>query len=77
MGYLTVLHVKLGAKIGDLCTKDSKAFRKQQMYPIFAINFATVLRYKSTSLKYSRGKLQKVSMVQDWQRQTQLKVLGQ
>ena len=31
MGYLTVLHVRLGAKIGDRHAKDSNAFRKRQM----------------------------------------------
>jgi hypothetical protein len=29
MGYLTVLHVRLGAKIGDLHAKDSHSFRKR------------------------------------------------
>jgi len=31
MGYLTVLHVSLGAKIGDLHAKDSHSFRKRQI----------------------------------------------
>ena len=31
MGYLTVLHVRLGAKIGDRHAKDSNAFRKRLM----------------------------------------------
>ena len=31
MGYLTGLHVRLGAKIGDRHAKDSNAFRKQQI----------------------------------------------
>jgi len=31
MGYLTVLHVRLGAKIGDLHAKDSNAFCKRQI----------------------------------------------
>ena len=31
MGYLTVLHIRLGAKIGDLHAKDSNAFCKRQM----------------------------------------------
>ena len=34
MGYLTVLHVRLGAKIGDLHAKDSNAFCKQQIAKI-------------------------------------------
>ena len=29
MGHLTVLHVRLGAKIGDRHAKDSNAFRKR------------------------------------------------
>ena len=29
MGYLTVLHVRLGAKIGDLHAKDSNSFRNR------------------------------------------------
>jgi hypothetical protein len=29
MGYLTVLHVGLGAKIGDLYAKDSNSFRNR------------------------------------------------
>ena len=31
MGYLTVLHVGLGAKIGDLHAKDSHSFCNKQM----------------------------------------------
>ena len=31
MGYLTVLHERLGAKIGDRHAKDSNAFRKRQI----------------------------------------------
>ena len=31
MGYLTVLHVGLGAKIGDLHAKDSKSFCNRLM----------------------------------------------
>ena len=31
MGYLTVLHVRLGAKIGYRHAKDSNAFRKRLM----------------------------------------------
>ena len=32
MGYLTVLHVGLGAKIGDLHAKDSHSFCNKQMF---------------------------------------------
>ena len=31
MGYLTVLYVRLGAKIGDLHAKDSHSFCNKQM----------------------------------------------
>ena len=31
IGYLMVLHVKLGANFGDLRAKDSNAFRKRQI----------------------------------------------
>ena len=31
MGYLTVLHVRLGAKIGNLHAKDSHSFRNEQI----------------------------------------------
>jgi len=31
MGYLTVLHVRLGAKIRDLHAKDSHSFRNEQI----------------------------------------------
>ena len=31
MGYLTGLHVRLGAKIGDLHAKDSHSFRNKQV----------------------------------------------
>ena len=31
MGYLTVLHVRLGTKIGDLHAKDSNSFCKRQI----------------------------------------------
>jgi hypothetical protein len=40
MGYLTVLHVRLGAKIGDLHAKDSHLFCNKQ------ISLACRLRYK-------------------------------
>jgi len=33
MGYLTVLHVSLGAKFGDLHAKDSHSFHNEQIYP--------------------------------------------
>jgi hypothetical protein len=33
MGYLTVLQVRLGVKIGDLHAKDFNAFRKRQIIP--------------------------------------------
>ena len=31
IGYLTVLYIRLGAKFGDLHTKDSSLFYKQQI----------------------------------------------
>jgi hypothetical protein len=42
MGYLTVLHVRLGAKIGDLHAKDSNAFRKRLILIHFETNKSTV-----------------------------------
>ena len=33
MGYLMVLHVRLGAKFGDLHAKDSHSFRKRLIKP--------------------------------------------
>jgi len=38
MGYLTVLHVRLGAKIGDLHAKDSNSFRNRVIVPMAGIN---------------------------------------
>ena len=35
MGYLTVLHVRLGAKIGELHAKDSHSFRNKQILIFF------------------------------------------
>jgi hypothetical protein len=31
MGYLMILHIRLGAKIADLHTKDSHSFRNERM----------------------------------------------
>ena len=39
MGYLTVLHVRLGAKFGDLHAKNSHSFRNEQMPRLIAIRF--------------------------------------
>ena len=36
MGYLTALHARLGAKIGDLHAKDSNSFRNRLIYAGFA-----------------------------------------
>ena len=40
MGYLTVLQVRLGAKIGDLHAKDSNAFRKRLIHDSISHNKA-------------------------------------
>ena len=37
MGYLTVLHVGLGAKIGDLHAKDSNSFRNRLIVALTAL----------------------------------------
>ena len=39
MGYLTILHVRLGAKIGDLRAKDSSAFCKR-LIPVTLENYS-------------------------------------
>ena len=39
MGYLTVLHVRLGAKIGDLHAKDSNSFRNKLMFLVEAHDY--------------------------------------
>ena len=41
MGYLTVLHVSLGAKIGDLHAKDSHSFCNGQILGMQIPNFCT------------------------------------
>jgi hypothetical protein len=37
MGYLTVLYVRLGAKIGDLHAKDSNSFRNRLMLHLMSM----------------------------------------
>jgi len=44
MGYLMVLHVRLGAKIGDLHAKDSNSFCNGQMFLVGLANKITLAR---------------------------------
>jgi len=48
MGYLTVLQVRLGAKIGDWHAKDSNAFRKRLMHAFSASAIASAWLPDST-----------------------------
>ena len=47
MGYLTVLHVRFGAKFGDLHAKDSSLFCKRQILSKLPVAFAP--QYKAFS----------------------------
>ena len=56
MGYLTVLYVRLGAKIGDLHAKDSYSFRKRQIrYSILVYFNSLIIIFGYTAINLAKG----------------------